>query len=121
MDKVLNKQYLGNHILAEFWECDIEILNNVTLVQQHMEEGVKRANATFVKSVFHQFSPIGISGVVVIQESHFAIHTWPEHAYAAVDLFTCNLGMEYIKAYDYLVDKFKSKKHSYKLHKRGAF
>jgi S-adenosylmethionine decarboxylase proenzyme len=48
------------------------------------------AEAHIVSGHFHQFSPYGVSGVLVIQESHFTIHTWPEHAYAAVDIFTCS-------------------------------
>jgi S-adenosylmethionine decarboxylase proenzyme len=43
-----------------------------------------------VKPVFHEFSPWGVSGVVVIAESHVTIHTWPEHGYAAVDIFSCS-------------------------------
>ena len=54
-----------------------------------MTEAAKTAGATVVKTVFHHFSPHGISGVVVIAESHLAVHTWPEHGYASIDIFTC--------------------------------
>ena len=47
------------------------------------------AGATVINTSFHRFSPCGVSGVVVIQESHLAIHTWPEHGFAAIDVFTC--------------------------------
>lgn len=47
------------------------------------------AKTTIVSSTFHTFNPHGVSGVVVIAESHLAIHTWPEYGYAAVDVFTC--------------------------------
>ena len=67
-------------------------------------------NFSVVKSVFHPFSPVGVTGVVVIMESHISIHTWPEFGYAAVDFFTCSDTMQYQKAYDYLVEKLQSKK-----------
>ena len=54
-----------------------------------MLEAVKSAGGTYVTDVFHHFSPHGVSGVIVISESHVTIHSWPEHGYAAVDVFTC--------------------------------
>lgn len=80
---------LGRHVLVEFFGCSSEILNDVPLIESSMVTAAKEAGATFINSVFHHFSPFGVSGVVVIQESHLAIHTWPEYRYAAVDLFTC--------------------------------
>ncbi|MEM9904144.1 MAG: polyamine aminopropyltransferase [Cyanobacteria bacterium P01_D01_bin.44] len=80
---------LGRHILVEFHGCSAEILNEVPLIESSMVEAAKESGATIISSVFHHFSPFGVSGVVVIQESHLAIHTWPEYRYAAVDLFTC--------------------------------
>ena len=67
-----------------------------------MLEAARRACATVVNTVFHEFSPHGVSGVVVIAESHLAIHTWPEHRYAAVDIFTCGDVLEPKVAADYL-------------------
>ena len=80
---------LGRHILVEFHGCSTEILNDVPRIEQGMLDAATKAGATIISSVFHHFSPFGVSGVVVIQESHLAIHTWPEYGYAAVDLFTC--------------------------------
>ena len=80
---------LGRHILVEFNGCCPEILNDVAVIEEAMVEGARKAGATVIQSTFHHFSPFGVSGVVVIQESHLAIHTWPEYQYAAVDLFTC--------------------------------
>ncbi len=80
---------LGRHILAEFVNCQSEILNDVSGIEKSMLEAAKAAGATVISSNFHHFSPFGVSGVVVIQESHLAIHTWPEYQYAAVDVFTC--------------------------------
>jgi spermidine synthase len=80
---------LGRHVLVEFFGCSEEILNDVPLIESNMVAAAQDAGATIIHSVFHHFSPFGVSGVVVIQESHLAIHTWPEYRYAAVDLFTC--------------------------------
>ena len=80
---------LGRHILVEFHGCSAEILNDVPRIEQDMNAAATKSGATIISSIFHHFSPFGVSGVVVIQESHLAIHTWPEYRYAAVDLFTC--------------------------------
>jgi S-adenosylmethionine decarboxylase len=103
-------EQLGRHILAEFYNCDKEILNNHALIEQYMNEAAKEAKATIVKSVFHFFNPWGVSGVVVIQESHLTIHTWPEYGYAAVDLFTCGEEVDPWIAFDYLKEKLKAEK-----------
>ncbi len=97
---------LGRHILTEFYGCDYDTLNNVEIIQKHMEEATKIAGATIVQSVFHLFNPHGVSGVVVIAESHLAIHTWPEYGYAAIDLFTCGEVVDPWKAYAYLRERF---------------
>jgi S-adenosylmethionine decarboxylase len=99
---------LGRHILAEFHDCDTEILNNLEQVEQLMKDAAVKAGATIVQSVFHMFSPHGVSGVVVISESHLAIHTWPEYGYAAVDVFTCGDTVDPAEAAGYLADWFKA-------------
>ena len=97
---------LGRHILTEFYGCDYDTLNSVETIQSYMEEATKIAGATIVQSVFHLFNPHGVSGVVVIAESHLAIHTWPEYGYAAIDLFTCGEVVDPWKAYTYLRERF---------------
>ena len=79
----------------------------------------KVAKATIVGSHFHQFSPFGVSGVVVIAESHLAIHTWPEYGYAAIDIFTCGETLGTEVAAQYLVEKFQSRQPSLIELKRG--
>ncbi len=73
-----------------------------------MIHAAKEAGATVISSNFHHFSPFGVSGVVVIQESHLAIHTWPEYRYAAVDLFTCGNSVEPWISLDLLKKAFKA-------------
>jgi spermidine synthase len=110
---------LGNHILVEFMQCDPHIMNDVATIERNMVEAAEKAEATVINSTFHHFSPYGVSGVVVIQESHLAIHTWPEYGYAAVDLFTCG-EMDAWIAFDYLKDCFKSNSYSAIEMKRGS-
>jgi len=69
---------LGRHVLAEIYGCKFDILNNREMVEEIMVNAAKEVGAEVRESVFHRFSPQGISGVVVISESHLAIHTWPE-------------------------------------------
>lgn len=80
---------LGRQILVEYYHCDSEVLNDRDSIAAAMVKAADLAGATVVEEVFHIFNPHGISGVVVIAESHLSIHTWPEYGYAAVDLFTC--------------------------------
>jgi spermidine synthase len=80
---------LGRHVLVEFYDCSPELLNDLEHIQSNMVAAAKAAGATVITQSFHHFDPYGISGVVVLQESHFAIHTWPEYGFASVDLFTC--------------------------------
>ena len=103
----------------EFNDCSVEALDNMKHLELDMIDAAKASNATIIKSVFHQFSPQGVTGVVVVAESHLAIHTWPELGYAAVDFFTCNHKMDYQKTYDYLVEKLESKNHSFQTVQRG--
>ena len=80
---------LGTHILLELNDCPQSLLLEQATLETALVDAANAAGATVVKPVFHQFSPHGLSGVVVIAESHIAVHTWPEHRYAAIDIFTC--------------------------------
>ncbi len=110
---------LGNHILVEFMNCEPHIMNDVAAIERDMVAAAQKAGATVINSTFHHFSPWGVSGVVVIQESHLAIHTWPEYGYAAVDLFTCG-EMDAWISFDHLKACFKSQSYSAIEMKRGS-
>ncbi len=81
--------HLGVQYMVELFECKTQLLNDPVFIEKMMLAAAEKANATIVQQFFHQFSPFGVSGTVVIAESHINIHTWPEHNYAAVDIFTC--------------------------------
>jgi len=111
---------LGRHILVEFLSCNPEIMNDVAVIENSMVQAAKEAGATVINSTFHHFSPYGVSGVVVIQESHLAIHTWPEYGYAAVDLFTCGDQVDPWLSFDHLKVAFQAQNYSAIEARRGA-
>ncbi|MBX2872748.1 MAG: adenosylmethionine decarboxylase [Saprospiraceae bacterium] len=110
---------LGRHWLIELQDCEVTTLTAVNAVAKIMEGAVAASGATQVESRFHQFNPYGVSGVIVIMESHFTIHTWPEYAYAAVDIFTCGDLINTEKAVEFLQQAFGSKQVSTQLIERG--
>ncbi len=97
---------LGKHLLAEYYGCDPKAIDDVRLVERSMLEAAQKAGATVIGSSFHVFEPYGVSGVVVISESHLTIHTWPEHRFAAVDIFTCGEDVDPMAAHRYLTQVF---------------
>ncbi|VAX30334.1 S-adenosylmethionine decarboxylase proenzyme, prokaryotic class 1B [hydrothermal vent metagenome] len=112
---------LGIHILLELEDCNIKLLDDLKQIEVVMLKAAKKAKATIIDSRFHRFSPFGVSGVVVIAESHLTIHTWPEHAYAAVDIFTCGKLLQPKLATAFLVEAFASKRPSIVELDRGIF
>jgi len=110
---------LGFHTILDLYECNKLMLNDAQSLERIMLEAAELAQATIIKSHFHQFSPQGVSGSVIISESHFNIHTWPEFSYAAIDLFTCNSEMSSELAVKFIVEKLESKRHNINLLQRG--
>lgn len=110
---------LGTHLLVELRECNPEILKDLEKVKNAMVSAAKEAKATIVDISFHEFNPFGISGMVVIAESHLSIHTWPEYSYAAVDIFTCGDIIKPEVAASFLIEQFESKNPSIVELKRG--
>ena len=99
---------LGRQMTVEFYDCSAEILADVRRMEEIFLEAANVSGAHVVNSTFHSFAPQGVSGVLVISESHFAVHAWPEHDYAAVDLFTCGDGVDFDLAVRTLADGMKS-------------
>ena len=99
---------LGRHVIIELHGCVAGMLNQEEVLRPSLIEAAEQAGATVVESVFHRFSPHGLSGVVVIAESHITVHTWPEHSYAAVDVFTCGEPGLADRIRDQLVERFKA-------------
>jgi S-adenosylmethionine decarboxylase len=78
---------VGRHMILELWGCSN--LNSVDIVEQALRDMVDATDTTLLDLRVYPFSPIGVTGVAIVSESHIMIHTWPEHGYAAVDVFTC--------------------------------
>jgi S-adenosylmethionine decarboxylase len=114
-------QALGRQILVEFYDCDRNVLNSEDQIRSILMEGVRLSQATIVSDTFHTFSPHGVSGVIVIAESHVTIHTWPEHGYAAVDIFTCGETIDPWIIQKYLEENFRAGNVSSMEMKRGLF
>lgn len=111
---------LGKHLILELYDCDPAIINDLASVQEVLIKAVNISQATIIKPVFHQFNPHGISGVIVIAESHFSIHTWPEYGYCAIDIFTCGDQIDTSKSLDFLKQELKAKHASIMEIKRGV-
>jgi S-adenosylmethionine decarboxylase len=84
------------------------MLNDVNEMERVMTEAVRISGATIIRPFFHKFSPQGISGIIVVAESHFSIHTWPEYGYAAVDFFTCGDQIRFDVAVKFIKDSLKA-------------
>jgi S-adenosylmethionine decarboxylase len=99
---------LGRQVTIEYYECGATAFLDVDHVENALLKAAKDSGATIISSSFHQFEPQGVSGVVVIAESHFTIHAWPEHDYAAVDIFTCGDNINLEEAIGSMKDSFAS-------------
>ena len=99
---------LGRHITIEYYDCNTSILNNASLLEEVFRNAAKLSGATVIDSSFYSYQPQGVSGFVIIAESHFSVHTWPEHDYAAVDMFTCADTIDFQKAIEAIRHALKS-------------
>lgn len=111
--------YLGHQIMAEYYNCPAALLTDTDAIARIMNEAAVACGATIVESVFHRFNPHGVSGVVIIAESHLAIHTWPEYGYAAVDVFTCGDTITPEDAVAFLATALAAEHHSFTGVNRG--
>ena len=110
---------LGSHLLIEMFDCDRDSLKTVQSVGNAMLNAAEESEATIVTDSFHEFKPYGVSGAVIIQESHYTIHTWPEHGYAAVDLFYCGGTIKVHQAIDILRARFQPGRMKFLVVRRG--
>jgi S-adenosylmethionine decarboxylase len=80
---------MGRHVISELWGCNAEKLNDMKFIEETFVDAALRSGAEVREVAFHKFAPHGVSGVVIISESHLTIHSFPEHGYASVDVYTC--------------------------------
>jgi S-adenosylmethionine decarboxylase len=110
---------LGTHLLLELRECDSELLDDVGYIEQAMGGAAAEAGATVLDRAFHKFDPRGVTGIIAIAESHLCIHTWPEHRYAAVDIFTCGSGFLPQRAAELIIERLRCAQPSITAIERG--
>ncbi len=111
---------LGRHSIIEYYGCPESVMNDLELIENAFVSAARRMGATIVASEFHQFNPHGVSGMVIISESHLSIHTWPEFGYAAVDIFTCGEVIDPEIAHEILREAFQSTQESVVEMRRGV-
>lgn len=117
IQKIKKKKYAGTHLIAEFWHGRIN--ENVKDIKRILITAAKRANNTPLEVTIHKFSPQGLTGVVLLAESHIALHSWPEFNYLAIDIFTCGDRTRPFKALEYLKKEFNPKRFEVKEIRRG--
>ena len=110
---------LGSHLLIELFGCQAVTIEREDTVGEAMLEAAKVSEATIVDDCFKEFKPYGVSGAVIIQESHYTIHTWPEHGYAAVDLFYCGGTIKVRRAVETLKERFQPERIKFLVVRRG--
>jgi S-adenosylmethionine decarboxylase len=94
----------GRHVIAELDGCDAKMLSDPGCIRRLLLEAAQEANATVLADQIFEFHNGGVSGFVLLAESHISIHTWPEHGYAALDIYTCGLHTLPDAACSYLAD-----------------
>jgi len=92
----------GRHVIAELWGCKADILNDLQRIERVMVNAALESGAEVREVAFHKFAPQGVSGVVIISESHLTIHSFPEHGYASIDVYTCGDRIDPNVACDYI-------------------
>lgn len=115
---VPGKSTAARHLLVEYWDCEARLLDDAERLLALLREAARAAGTTVIHEHSHRFSPQGVSAVVVIQESHLSIHTWPEAGYAAVDFYTCGDG-DPLRAHRVLLEGLGCRNHSGLLLSRG--
>ena len=111
------RTYLGTHLIAEFFGCDE--CDGTDFIRRTLREAVVASGSTILDEKYHKFVPQGITGYILLKESHISIHTWPEYRYAAIDVFTCGETMKPEMAIESLKDALRPDKVTVKRIMRG--
>lgn len=109
----------GKHYLIEFVNCDQNRIDAAHKLEDVFLEAVKRSGATYLSHTIHKFDPQGVTILVLVGESHFSIHTWPEKNYAAMDIFSCSDSIDVNGAVDYIQSFIDAEKSEIKIVERG--
>lgn len=108
-----HKLSVGKHFLLNIYGCSFESLNDATSIENILKDAAILGKTTIINYIAHQFTPQGVTGLVLLSESHISIHTWPERGYACIDFFSCNMNSPFTKVRDFILDKFNCTDYSY--------
>lgn len=114
---VTKKNSIGIHLIADFW--GVKEIKNPKELERLLVLAAKHAENTPLKFSFHKFNPYGITGVLLLAESHIAWHSWPEYGYLAIDIFTCGSKTIPDRALEFFIKKLKPRKIKVKKIYRG--
>lgn len=110
---------LGRHVHLDLYDCADVVLAPPAVHERLLLAAARAMGATVVGRHFHAFSPHGVSGVVMIAESHLTVHTWPEHRFAAVDVFSCG-GLDLAAGVATLVAEYGARHYHTQTYARGS-
>ena len=110
---------LGKHIIAELYGVSGDLISREEKVREIMDKVVEEAKIEAVGSLYKQFNPHGVTGIVLISESHISIHTWPEYELVNLDIFTCGDPQQADKAFEAFLKYFKPKSYRHYILDRG--
>ncbi|KUO86569.1 MAG: adenosylmethionine decarboxylase [Caldivirga sp.] len=112
----------GTHVYGNLYDCDEEVLRDEVKLTNIVKEAAEKANATVVSLFYYKFTPTGgLSVVAIVAESHISIHTWPEHKYATVDVYTCGSHTDPLTAFEYIAEKLGAKRYSVNISDRSLY
>jgi S-adenosylmethionine decarboxylase len=100
-------------LLVDLYNCRVN-LDDDELLQRVLEEAAEKAGSTVVNRLVHRFKPVGVSVFLILAETHISIQTWPEHSYAAVDIFVCGEGKDPASAWEVIMERLKPETHEVK-------
>lgn len=118
-NKVLKNgtNYTGTHLIVEFW--DSETIEDPQKIEAILAQAAKVSKNVPLDIKIHKFTPQGLTGFILLAESHISIHTWPEKKYVAIDIFSCGKESKPYLGLKYLENQFHPKKVKVKEIKRG--
>ena len=111
---------LGTHILLDLYDCQLQDLSDLEQMKTIMLVTALEIGADIIASKFYKFKPYGVSGVVIIAESHLTIHTWPEYKFCSIDIYSCSKRVDLELAINLLKKFFQPKKVEVKQLERGC-
>lgn len=110
---------VGIHLVGDLMGVDFKKASDLTFLKKTMESAVKAGSLTKIRSYYHQFTPSGVSGIILLAESHLSFHTWPEYGLITLDVFTCGSTENADLTFEYILDKFAPTTVEYKKIERG--